>query len=175
MNTETLETLVRCNQAGIYRYLRYLGANPVDAQDLVQESFLAAFQANRQPDPGDARASAAWLRGVARNMFLRHCARQKRSKLVVNSDQLEKAEAAWARDFLRDGDGFETMEALRKCIKKLTAKQRNVLDMRYSERKSRDKMSSLLEMTNDGVKSLLRRIRSALGECIKSRLAEGSA
>ncbi|MDP6526353.1 MAG: sigma-70 family RNA polymerase sigma factor [Kiritimatiellia bacterium] len=173
MKRHTLETLVRRHQAEIYRYMRYMGASPADAADLVQEAFLAAFRGKTEPDLSDDRGCAAWLRGIARNMFLRHWRRGKRNRVVVNSELVEAAENTWSDWFLRDGDGFETVEALERCLEKLPDKQRSALDMRYRDRESRSEMSELLKMTENGVKSLLRRIRAGLAECIEQRLAKG--
>ena len=39
MDRDELAVVVRVNQAGIYRYLRYLGADRPTAEDLVQETF----------------------------------------------------------------------------------------------------------------------------------------
>lgn len=38
--------LVRAHQAGVWRYLRFLGCHPDEADDLTQETFLALKQAN---------------------------------------------------------------------------------------------------------------------------------
>ena len=72
---------------------------------------------------------------------------------------------------LRGGDGFETVEALRKCLGRLDAKHRQILDLRYKQGKSRAEMARRCKMTENGIKTLLRRIRAALAECIQRRLA----
>ena len=88
----------------------------------------------------------------------------------ADSRFLERAEAAWTAEFLRDGDGFDYVEALRKCLDRLTDRQRRAIDLRYAEKRSRAEMARQLDMTENGVKSLLRRIRAALGDCVQRRL-----
>ena len=171
MDRGILETLVRTHQAELYRYLRYLGADAATAEDLVQETFLAAFRSETPPPAEDVRGAAAWLRGIARNMFLRHCRNARTARVETNSTLVEQAEDVWAGEFLRGADGFDYVEALRKCLEGLPEKQRRAVDMRYAARKSRAEMAEALRMSQDGVKSLLRRIRAMLADCVRRRLA----
>ncbi len=175
MNRDDLEMLVRAHQAELFRYLRYLGSDRATAEDLVQETFLAAFAAADRPDLSNEKLRSAWLRGIARNVFLNFCRRRKVSPVVVNSDTLEEAEATWSEKFLRGGDGFDFVEALRRCLDILPDRSREVIDMRYSEKRSRAELAELLEMTEDGIKSLLRRTRMILAECISARLRSAQA
>jgi RNA polymerase sigma-70 factor (ECF subfamily) len=169
VDRDELAAMVRINQAGIYRYLRYLGADQPTAEDLVQETFLTAFQSRRAER--DLASPSAWLRGIARNLFLQHCRRGRRSPVVADSEHLEEADRMWRSVFLRGGDGFDYLDALRRCLHDLPAKQRDVLDMRYRDDKSRGEMAQFLGISEDGIKSLLRRIRAALAKCVEKRLA----
>jgi RNA polymerase sigma-70 factor, ECF subfamily len=173
MTDAELETMIRVHQAEIYRYVRYLGAeNSAVAEDLVQETFLAAFKSSAPPVQRDERHEAGWLRGIARNMFLAHCRKARSNPVrVVDSMTLSQAENVWVTEFLRGDDGFDYKEALHKCLGTLSEKQRRVLDLYYAQGKSRAEMAGLCEMTEDGIKSLMRRLRGVLGECIKRRLA----
>jgi len=171
MTCEELDALVSAHQAELYRYLRYLGAESPDvAEDLVQETFLAAFQATFRPPGNEPRRMAGWLRGIARNLFFNYCRRRKANPVKVDSEALEEAEVFWAEEFLRDEDGFEVFEALRRCLDSLEKRQRGILQQFYAEKKSRKELAEFFQMTEDGIKTLLRRIRSGLGECIKRRL-----
>lgn len=176
MDRNELESWILAHQAEIYRYVRYLGADSAAlAEDLVQDTFLMAFKSLSGPNTNDERARAAWLRGIARNLFFNYCRRNKHNPVKVNSEALEQAEAVWKQDFLCDGDGFEAIEALRGCVGKLEEKQRGILDQFYKQEKSRAELAQLYKMSEDGVKSLMRRIRRDLAECIRRRLATGKA
>ena len=62
------EQLVQAHQREVWRYLRFLGASAAEADDLTQETFLEVW---RKPFvEHNERASAAYLRTVARNRFL---------------------------------------------------------------------------------------------------------
>lgn len=170
IDRDELAALVRAHQAELYRYMRYLGAGNEAAEDLVQDTFLAAFRSDAAPESGDDRQVARWLRGVARNLFLRYCRKRSRRPATLSRPVLEQMEATWAEAFLRGGDGFDYVEALRRCLERLPAGQRRALDLRYAERRSRAEMAGLLAMTENGVKSLLRRLRAKLADCVERRL-----
>jgi RNA polymerase sigma-70 factor (ECF subfamily) len=171
MTRDELETLVRTHQAELYRYVRYLGASDcATAEDLVQETFLAAFRSPNPPPVTEDRRQAGWLRGIARNLFLAHCRKTRNSPVRTDPATLERAESVWAVEFLREGDGFDYVEALRRCVGTLGDKQRTVLDLCYTQGKSRGEMAQRLRMTEDGIKSALQRIRAMLMDCIQRRL-----
>ncbi len=170
MDREGFETLIKAHQAELYRYARYMGAAPTEAEDLVQETFLTSLKVVLPAETANLRVRAAWLRGVLRNLFLRHCRRTRRAPVRVDSELLDRAENVWKEEFLREGDGFDYLEALRKCLADQPERYRAALDMQYRDRRSRAQIGSALEMTEDGVKSLLRRIRAALADCVRRRL-----
>lgn len=174
VDKERLEMLVRGHQAELYRYARYLGADVPTAEDVVQDAFLAAAKA--VPCASDeSRTVSAWLRGITRNIFLMHCRRAKANPVKADSELMEQAERVWTSEFLGTGDGFDYLEALRECLKALPEKQRSVIELHYAARKPRSEIARIYSMTEDGVKSLLRRTRAALAECVKKRLASETA
>jgi RNA polymerase sigma-70 factor (ECF subfamily) len=175
MTDSEFEDLMTLHQAEIYRYLRYLGAGESSAEDLAQETFIRAYRSLEKLESDDDRGRAAWLRGIARNVFLMDCRNKKRNPVRFDSRQLDEAESFWKENFLRGGDGFDLIEALRECLKKLPVKQREVIDRHYSAGESRKEIACFLGITEDGVKILLRRIRAALGKCVEGRGEEGLA
>ncbi len=169
MDRDRLATLVRTHQAELYRYMRYLGADNAAAEDLVQETFLAAFRSSTPPAPDASRGAAARPSGIARNLFLRHCRRLRTSPVPADTELLEVGRGDLEGRVPRGGEGFDYVQALRKCLETLSAEQRRVLDLRYTER-TPPEMARLLDVTENGVKTLLRRIRARLADCIRKRL-----
>lgn len=175
MTKSQLEMLIRAHQAEIYRYVRYLGATLEEAEDLVQETFLNAFESKRPPDLDEIRLRAAWLRGICRNLFFAHCRKMQKHRDMISELRLEEDEQFWVSRFLRTGDGFDFHDALRACLAAVPEKSRQVLDWFYADGLSRDQTAEAAGMSQDGVKSLLRRVRAKLEKCITSRLQEGGA
>ena len=82
-----LAGIIDRHQADVWRYLRYLGADSNDADDLTQETFLALNRAKFQHRSNGE--TAAYLRTIARNQLLMFRRLQGRE---IDTVQLEAAE-----------------------------------------------------------------------------------
>lgn len=157
--------LVRTYQAEIWRYLRFLGCESTLAEDLTQDTFLAVF---RRPFQDFGRsATSAYLRTVARNLFLSSVRRSRSAPQVVD---LEEAERVWAR-YESEDQGASFREFLRECEEELPEKDRQAIRLRYRDKCSRESMAGMLELSAEGVKTLLRRIRDRLRLCIEGKMS----
>lgn len=175
LSVDEVDELVRAHQAHIYRYIRFLGAPDAAARDLVQDTLIAAA-ASRNPPPMDhVPRRLGWLRGIARNTFLNHCRKQKRDPVRADSNLLDRAETYWTDAFVRTDDGYGYLEALIACTKKLSERHREVLNHRYALRKSRNDMAEFFQVTEDGIKIMLRRIRAVLAKCVEQAIAAENA
>jgi len=165
------EALVREHQAALWRYLRVLGCSAVEAEDLAQEAFLALLHARLSA--GSAGGVRGWLRATARNQFFARCRQQRREpRLGVDLDgDLDAAVAAYERD--DDGHGYR--QALRACIEALPAREREVLQLRYHEGADRSQLAQAAGVSAEGAKSLLRRIKIALRNCVHRKLGHGTS
>ena len=159
--------IVSEHQTRIWRYLRCLGCNTSDAEDLTQETFLAVL---RRPfeDRGKA-TTAAYLQTVARNLFLKS-RRTERQRTAQSDAELEASESTW-RSLCDDDGGEAYLAALRECVGTLDGRSRDAVRLRYREGTSRSEMAARLGISTDGIKSLLRRVRGLLRECIERRMA----
>jgi RNA polymerase sigma-70 factor (ECF subfamily) len=157
--------LVHAHQAGVWRYLRFLGCDPAEADDLVQETFLAVLgEGFEVRSPGQ---TAAYLRTVARNRLL--MARRKARRGPPEVD-LEAAEAVWAQAGGDDGLS-DYLVALADCLQKaVSPRVRRALELQYRDRASRAEIAAALDLAVEGVKTLLRRARSALRDCVERKL-----
>ena len=163
-----LESLIEAHQADVWRYLRYLGASAADADDLTQETFLAVGRSKfEERSPAQ---TAGYLRTVARNQLLMARRRQGRE---VSTVELEAAESVWAERVGPAGlDGY--LDALGDCAETLEGRARQVIHLFYHERRGRSEIAECMEMKPDGVKTLLRRTREILRQCIERRLQQAS-
>src|SRR5690242_14704515 len=67
---DDLAGAAHAHRLGIWRYLRFLGCDDAAADDLTQETFLAVARgASGNGEP--VRDLPAYLRGIARNLFLK--------------------------------------------------------------------------------------------------------
>jgi len=155
--------LVRGHQAAIWRYVRFLGSASELADDLVQETFLEVWKKPFREITPDA--TRAYLRRVARSRFLMAVRRQRARPAF---EDLDAAERVWAAHDADDGEAYRN--ALRACLEELAGKAADVIRLLYREGRSRVEMASLLQMTADGVKTLMRRARASLKECIERKV-----
>jgi RNA polymerase sigma-70 factor (ECF subfamily) len=160
-----LADLVHKHQAGIWRYLRYLGADSTEAADLTQETFLAFARAKFAERNGCQ--TSAYLRTVARNQLL---ALRRRQNREITTVELEAADTVWAAAAGPRDDLTSFLDALRECVAQLDGRCRQAIDLHYRDSLGRDEIAQQLEMKPDGVKTLLRRTRQSLRECVERKL-----
>jgi RNA polymerase sigma-70 factor (ECF subfamily) len=159
--------LVSEHQADVWRYLRFLGCDPSEAEDLAQEVFLEVIR--RPFEHRSRQQSAAYLRRVARSRLLMLRRSQGRNPVQAS---LEKSESIWAATTEEDGSLEPYLDALRRCLEMaINDRQRRAVNMLYRHGESREQIAEALELTIEGVKTLLRRARGALRDCVKGKLA----
>ena len=61
--------LIQEHYESVYRFARHLSQSPVDAEDLVQQTFLIACR--KLADLREAERSRSWLLSITRNLFLK--------------------------------------------------------------------------------------------------------
>ena len=86
---------------------------------------------------------------------------------------LEDVDAAFQR-YERDDDGEAFREALRACLDTIPKQQRRLLDLQFRERAGLERIAAECELAAEGAKSLLRRIKERLRECVTRRLGHGT-
>ncbi|HVE40211.1 MAG TPA: sigma-70 family RNA polymerase sigma factor [Planctomycetota bacterium] len=149
---------IEVHQTEIWRYLRYLGCEAAEAEDLTQETFLIALSG------AESSRTPAYLRTVARNLFFK----SKRHSLAFLAD-VEECERTWI-GFSRDDGGSSHLEALRGCLESLEGRAKQAIQLRYESRLSHAAMANSLELGEEGVKTLLRRVKERLRDCVQRKL-----
>jgi RNA polymerase sigma-70 factor (ECF subfamily) len=149
----------------VRRFLEVCGCDAATAADLCQEVLLRALRKDvALPTPAAARA---WLRRSARLLLLEE-GRQRRRRVAV-------AEPAWLdaveRHFERLAGEDEWVDALRECTQRLTPTARTALALVYRDGCQHAAAAARLGLRRDGLKTLLRRARAALRECITRRIS----
>ncbi|MBX3474875.1 MAG: sigma-70 family RNA polymerase sigma factor [Planctomycetes bacterium] len=160
-----LEALIHTHQAGVWRYLRFLGASRTEAEDLTQETFVAVWRSGFE-QYSDA-ATAAYLRTTARSRFLMMLrARGRRPK----ESDLADVDADWLA-LTDEGEAWdERVEVLQKCLQPVTGKSREALDLSYRLGLTQAEIAERLEMKPEGVKTMLRRVIEKLRQCMEAKL-----
>lgn len=159
--------LIEKHQKGIWRYLRALGCDPSEADDLTQESFLAVL---RHPFEyySDA-ATAGYLRRVAYNQFISVRRRAGRISAVEDIEEFDRGWQEWTKG---SDNGDDLLDALQDCLHELTERARMALEMRFRDRETRANIAAALEITEHGARNLMQRAKQQLKECIEIKTSE---
>jgi RNA polymerase sigma-70 factor (ECF subfamily) len=155
--------LIATYQAGVWRYLRALGCDRDLAEDITQDTFLAVLQ--KPFEDYDPKATRAYLRTVARNLFISSMRRSGKTVAVENIDQLD---VIWGR-WVGEDNGEELLTKLKNCLESLTNRARWALEMRFKDRLPRTKIADKLGITEHGAKNLMQRAKKQLRECIDQK------
>ena len=166
---QSAERLIVDYQAGIWRYLRAMGCESSLADDLTQETFLAAIQHTFQ-DINHA-ATSAYLRTIAKNLLISHHRRAGKVIAVENVELLDRTWSNWAGN----DSGSGAIDALRDCLQGLGERARQALDLRFRQDASREEIAAALKLSEDGAKNLLQRAKQKLRECIDEKLLDPHA
>lgn len=161
-NFVDFEQLVAEYADRLYRVALRITASPADAEDALQEAFLAALE-HWQSFRGEA-SPATWLYRIAVNAAISR-QRQKRRRPV---EPLEAADEAavqappWGGDVSRRAELNELQREIEKGIATLPEEHRIVLILRDAEGMSTAEVAEILQISEANVKSRLHRARFAL-------------
>jgi RNA polymerase sigma-70 factor (ECF subfamily) len=149
------------------------GAPWGDAVEIAQDSFAEAWlrRESCRGDWSEPEVFGRWLRGVARNRF-RNWARsrsRRRARIVaLEPAGLEGLEGP------ADPAPSEHLEALRRAIERLPARQRQVVLMHYLEETTVNEVAALLSITPRAVEGRLYQARRTLRRLLEGDLPASS-
>lgn len=144
----------------VQRYLRCLRCPRDLTQDLAQETMLQAVRSWPAQEP-----PLPWLLVTARNLWFAYC---RRSRAVVSMEQLQELHDRALRELGSDG-GDGRVAALRACVEALPERSQRALQFYYEEGLTRGEVAERLGLSDEGVKSLLERVKLALKQCVQRR------
>ena len=124
----------------LYWLIRRMVNSHDDASDLLQNTFMKAWQA-LDNFRGDAKLST-WLYKIAVNESITHLDRERRRAGVSLDDEASALAHTIEADEWIDGD--ELSLKLRKAVAQLPEKQRLVFNMKYFDEMKYEQMSEIL-------------------------------
>ncbi len=151
----------------LFSYLVILLGSPADAEEVFQEVCVVLWREHEKFQLGTD--FVRWVSVIANNQVYRFRAKSKRKNFPIDEGLLgDVASAAIGR-----ADIFQyRRDALRKCLGKLTAEDRQVVQQCYShETKNFKSAAEHLGRPVNTVYKALNRIRRMLHDCINQTLA----
>lgn len=153
-----LERLIERHQAQIYRFGMRMCRDPEDAQDVMQDTLIALARGVRELR-GTATLST-WLYTVARSFCIKK-RRRKHADPASHTGELEQVSDP-ARSPEDSAVGKQVEHALEQAIAALEPMYREVLVLRDIEGLSAAEVATVLDITEQAVKSRLHRARVAV-------------
>jgi RNA polymerase sigma-70 factor, ECF subfamily len=155
---ETFHEVVREHQGRIYHLALAMTGNRSDAEDIVQEAFLRAYQ-SRASFRGDS-AIGTWLYRITANLSLDALSRRQRDRARSAADDPPQvpgieAEARSNDDPERMAGSSITGREIDKALASLTPRERAVFVLRHYEDLPIKAVASTLSIRIGTVKSLL--------------------
>lgn len=161
--------LVRMYDRRVFRIVNHITQNREDAEDVVQDAFLKAYQ-NIDRFQGNSKFYT-WLVRIAVNEALMKLRKRKTSRTVSMDDEVETEEGSIPREFAdwspnpeQMYGSEETADILKKAIQGLPPNFRTVFVLRDVENLSTEETAQALELSVPAVKSRLLRARLQLRE-----------
>ena len=157
------DTLVERYQGRLLGFCRQMLGSTEDAEDVLQEVFVAAYNAM----VADEREIAVrpWLYRIARNRCLNHL-RKPGADGVDTMDTMPHMNGVTTLDRVQDREEFRS---LLEDVSHLPETQRSALLLREIDAMSYEEIALAMDTTVPGVKSLLVRARIALADSTQAR------
>ncbi|EAQ79016.1 sigma-70 family RNA polymerase sigma factor [Blastopirellula marina] len=133
-------------------------------RDVVQETSLVIWKKRDEFTPGTNFRS--WALRIAYYQSLAALKASDRSRLVFRQDLVDQLseQAGTSEAILTD----DMSNRLRSCLHRLTARQREVIELRYHQARSIEFIAENSDRSRTAVGMLLSRARAALLQCMKS-------
>ncbi len=140
--------------------LKYTG-NVFDAEDIVQETFMVAFNKFHQlKDPSRCKP---WLLRILRNNFLKNCQKNKNQQRLSETDYIEflktHIKQMGTEEILVEKSGINILKT---AIAKLPVKHREILTLYYMDDMLYKDIAKTLDIPMGTVMSRLTRAREGL-------------
>jgi RNA polymerase sigma-70 factor, ECF subfamily len=94
---------------------------------------------------------------------------ERRAGRVRSVEDIELLDQTWSR-WAGDDNGEAVLDHLRDCLRRLTPRARQALELRFRDDNSRAEIAEELQITEHGAKNLMQRAKQQLRECIDNKL-----
>ena len=151
--------LYRTHSERIYRLAWRYTRSQTDAEDVMQETFVKAFRQIHRFNGDNPAAFTSWLGRICVNCSIDFLRKQKRrhSGNTVSLDDLTADPVDGGRSPEQTAVREEFVRQVAEAAGQLSAKQRVVFDLRYSQHHTIAEIADLLDCSENAVKTHLSR------------------
>ncbi|HUG16900.1 MAG TPA: sigma-70 family RNA polymerase sigma factor [Thermomicrobiales bacterium] len=152
----------------LYGYARSRLGSAADADDVVADTMLAAFEHLEHFDPARG-AFSTWIFTIARRKVIDHGRYHRRLRRLAARQQALAAPVS-------EDDSYECVarneqdEAVRRTVRRLPPADRDVVALRYSAELSTDEIARVLDVSPAAARQRLTRARQRLKQMLEADL-----
>ncbi|KMQ60058.1 RNA polymerase sigma factor [Chryseobacterium angstadtii] len=172
---DVLKSWVEQYSGALLKRAAYLLSDKTEAEDVVQDVFLAAFSAY---DSFEGKSQPlTWLNAILNRKAADFYRKKYKSEPQINLDHFFNEEGSWKKDDvlnewntperepeLLDNNDFN--KTLEDCIENLPSRWKIPLKMYYLEEKKAPEVSQELQLSATNLWKILQRSRMQLRECL---------
>ncbi|MHB8056143.1 MAG: RNA polymerase sigma factor [Candidatus Aminicenantales bacterium] len=143
---------------------RFLG-NQMDAEDVLQETFVRAYRGLEGFDPSFAGGFSSWIGQIGANCSLDALRRKKRTRETVSLEDdavPHPSDTTHGADPERTTGNREIRDRIEEALADLSPKQRLIFTLRHYEGYTTREIAGMVEVTEGSVKTHLFRAVGAL-------------
>ena len=160
--------LVERHKDRVYTTVSRIVGNVHDAEDIAQETFIAAYKSIGSFDL--SKRFAPWLMKIATNLSIDHLRQTKPRSVPL--DSLEATEIQLSEDPLESAEASELHHLTEQVIAQLPPKYRAAITLYYTEELTYKEVADALEIPVGTVKTYLHRGREILKKRLRNVLCE---
>tara|TARA_R110002072_G_scaffold72335_1_gene172909 strand:+ start:957 stop:1577 length:621 start_codon:yes stop_codon:yes gene_type:complete len=159
-DTSAARELMDVRLPGILGLARRMLQDPIEAEDVAQETFLRVWKAADRWRPGEAKVSS-WMSRIAINLCYDRL-RKKRETLMEILSERESSDPG-ADDVLQAGEASQQVLA---AMQVLPDRQRLAIELCHFQEMSNIEAAQMMDVSVDALESLLARARRKLRESL---------
>ena len=169
-NQSAFRRLYEDHRERIYRLARRYTASQQEAEDMLQETFIRAFESIHRFNYRHSSSFSAWLNKICCNCCLSHL---RKNGKVKNADvELNEIAESEANNPMRATQNAQMIAELTKVLKILSPKQRILFDMRYGQHWRIREIAEAMQCSESTVKTQLSRALQKLKKQLQPILEE---
>ena len=167
-NTQAFDVLVNRYRRAMLTVAQQIVRNPTDAEDIVQDALLRAFEA--LPQLSDLNRFGAWLHSITRNRALRYYRNSGRYQPKQDMEPLlNRTSDTSAADPANIVETESIQQSVRDAIKDLQPDYQIVIELYYWAEMPQKRISEFLSLPLTTVKWRLRKAKEHLKTILERR------
>lgn len=166
LHAEYIELLMS-HMNSIYRYIVTMVPNAADSEDILQETSKLIWVKFKDYRQGTDFKN--WALTIARFKVLSYYRSRQQNRINFSSQTLDAIS-----DYLEthEDNTDEELQLLRNCVSRLTARDRTLIQQKYTQKVTTKQLALQLGRPVAGLYSTLARIQKVLVDCVRRNLEQ---